>query len=84
MKKFACLFLAIVMTVTMLSGCAGQEAKPTAQPAPQSSPAQTAEKENVLIGLTQLYTRLPVRGAAERSEAEGCTPPTSLTLGHLP
>ena len=49
MKKFACLFLAIVMTVTMLSGCAGQEAKPTSQPAPQSSPAQTAEKEKVVV-----------------------------------
>ena len=53
MKKFACLFLAIVMTITMLSGCAGQEAKPSAEPAPQSSDqnsaAQTREKEKVVV-----------------------------------
>ena len=47
MKKLACLFLAIVMTVTMLSGCGGKEAKPTAEP--QNSAAQTGGKEKVVV-----------------------------------
>ena len=53
MKKFAYFFLAMVMTLTMLSGCAGQEAKPAEKPASQSSAqngaAQTGEKEKVVI-----------------------------------
>ena len=55
MKKFACFFLAMVMTLTMLSGCAGQEAKPAEKPASQSSAqngaAQTGEKEKVVIAI---------------------------------
>ena len=37
-----------------------------------------------MIVLSWLSPRLPLKGAAERSEAEGYTPPTSLTLGYLP
>lgn len=66
MKKFACLFLAIVMTVTMLSGCTGQEAQPSAKSAPQGSAqngtAQTGDKEKVVIAcwgnqMLDTYTR---------------------------
>ena len=53
MKKLVCLFMAVVMTVTMLSGCAGQGANPSAESASQSSaqssPAQTAGKEKVVV-----------------------------------
>ena len=49
MKKLACLFLAIVMTITMLSGCADQKAQPSAEPAPQNSAANTGEKEKVVV-----------------------------------
>ena len=48
MKKYVCLFMAIVLTVTMLSGCAGQEARPSGDSAPQRSAqnggASTGEK----------------------------------------
>lgn len=37
MKKYVCLFMAIVLTVTMLSGCAGQEARPSVR-APEQRP----------------------------------------------
>lgn len=49
MKKLVCLFMAVVMTVTTLSGCAGQGAKPSTESASQGSPAQTAEKEKVVV-----------------------------------
>ena len=49
MKKLACLFLAIVMTVTMLSGCADQKPQSPAEPAPQNSAANTGEKEKVVV-----------------------------------
>lgn len=53
MKKLLSLLLVLVMTASALAGCAGQGAKPTAEPTlqsgAQSSPAQTAQKEKVVI-----------------------------------
>ena len=53
MKKLACLFLAIAMAATMLSGCGSQPATPSGEPDPQSSaqnPAvQTGATEKVVI-----------------------------------
>ena len=53
MKKLFALLLALVMAATTFTGCAGQNAKPTAQPAPQSStqnrPEKTGETEKVVV-----------------------------------
>ena len=61
MKRLAYLFLAIVMTVTMLSGCAGREANPAAEPqtSTRNDTAQTADKEKVVVACWGRLLDLP-------------------------